>query len=702
MGQILGQLALAGVLLGGAAPELVVSAGHGGEPSHATFAGRYLATAQWSNVALIDLVSGLTVARLPQGSMVLALAASPSGKTLAVGTCGHAVQLWDLEARRLVRRIELPQECAGTLSYSPDGSYLATGAQGCPSGGGLQVWEATSGKLHRELAQGQRIRHVVFAGDGRWLAGVDDKGRATVFEWPSGRQLRSFQGLGQPGYSGSRAIASPDGRYLAWLGNGLRVLDVVSGDEVPLPGARLVQVQDMPPEGPARSWTERVVSATAAEFLDDGRLAYVDRDQMLLRRLPAGPQQAVALLKPDVTWFGDIGMTERHEWLSIRRDGSLLAGTRESRTVLWDARAGQLRELTSPSLALPESLCWTPLGIVAWAGLGSGIQGWDDRSGQPAELGREAGDGWNLAFRPDGSRLAVASLSSLVVLDMDRHRVIARREIDDGAETGIAFSPDGSLLAFGTEAEGFGLFDDHLRPRRSLAALERYSSAEHVAFSADGRWVAAGMAGRHPAFRVWPVAGAVGAATLDTSDVTYGPQPPAFSSDSRWLASFRQGNSLVIWATASWKVARSWGLEGTGRALAFAPRGSRLAVASDHEAAVWDAETGRKVMTFSSPGLGETRAIAWSPDGQRVVSAADDGVLRFWRVSDGRLLASLYVMESDGDWLLVAPDGRLDGSDAALRGIVAWRFGDRVVSNWAMTRRHHVPGLWRSVSLERP
>jgi WD40 repeat protein len=90
--------------------------------------------------------------------------------------------------------------------------------------------------------------------------------------------------------------------------------------------------------------------------------------------------------------------------------------------------------------------------------------------------------------------------------------------------------------------------------------------------------------------------------------------------------------------------------------------------------------------------------IAWSPDALRVVSSADDGVLRFWSTSDGRLLASLYMLDSDGDWLLVAPDGRLDGSEGALTRLVSWRISDRVVSDSALTGAHRVPRLWRSIS----
>jgi hypothetical protein len=70
------------------APELVISAGLSGAPQHAAFVGHYLATAAWSNVAIIDLPDGRTVGHLPQGALVLAMEANPAGDLLSVGSCG--------------------------------------------------------------------------------------------------------------------------------------------------------------------------------------------------------------------------------------------------------------------------------------------------------------------------------------------------------------------------------------------------------------------------------------------------------------------------------------------------------------------------------------------------------------------------------------------------------------------------------------
>jgi WD40 repeat protein len=690
------------VVLAQPQPEMVVSVGHAGALFHAAFAGDHLATAASSNVALIDVLSGLTIAHLPQASLVMAIEANPAGDIIAVGTCDHSIQLWDVKSRTLLRRIALQQECAESVSFSPDGALLATGAYGCCSSRGLQIWDVRSGALTRELATGSGIRSVVFSRDGRWLVAVDDKGNAIVFEWPSGRQLHTFDGLDGAGASESAALSSPDGKYFAWLGiRELQVWDVTTGLRIALPGARSVTISDRPRGGPERTWTEQQVTASTAQFLDDGRLAYVDDNRLLMLTLPSGPMQELPLEQPKTEWFGDVGITQSASWLRIRRDGRTIAGTYNTRTVLWDVAAGKLRELTSPALTDARSLAWSRSGVVAWADFQSGVRAWSDRSGEPVNLGTDIEFATALAFCPDGQHLAVSDSSSVHVLDVQRRRAISSLEVPLTMRTGVAFSPDGSRVVFAS-SEGLALFDNRLRQQARLARLEQYTSAEYVAFSPDGRWIAAGLGGPQPSVKVWPASNAGDAVTLDTNRLTYGPQPPAFSSDSRWLATFSKGESVMLWSTESWKLERTWTLPGTGRALAFATQGSRLAIAADSEAAIWDASNGRKLVTLTSPGSAEATQIAWSPDGNRVVTAADDGVLRFWNVSDGRLLASLYTLASSRDWLLVASDGRLDGSERALANLVAWRAGDRVSLDKRVTDGHRVRGLWRNLSPRAP
>jgi len=679
---------LASMLTAQPAPELVLSVGHAGAPSGMVFVGNYLATEESSNVNVIDLVSGLTVARLPQGSLVLTMDGSRDGDLLAVGTCGDAVNVWNVKSRTLVRRFATGNECAEAVAISPDGAFVAASADGTERRKGVRVWDLRTGSLARELLASSVVRHLAFSGDGRWLSAVEDGGKATVFEWPSARVLRTFDGLQMPGSSLSVALASRDGRYFAWLEETVRLFDVDAGIELPV-----------------RQPKKARAFAPAAEFLDDGRLAYVDDNQLVMLKLPSGPAEMLPLEKPRLEAVGDGDVIIDHvpAWLAVAHDGRMLGGTGElpgladARTVIWDVAKARLRELKAPALISPDTLGWSRHGLIAWAGSGLGVQGWDDRSGKRVSFGEPRESASALAFTSDGATLAAFG-SSVHLFDVATGRELAVRDRDIGVDTAGSISSDGSRLAF-TPFEGFfGVFDRNFRIVHKLEPFNADMYLQHVAFSPDGRWVAADMGHREQTLRVWPALSSGDPVTLQTGRLFYGPQPPAFSADSRRLASFVRGKSLTIWKTGSWEIERSWTLKDTGRALAFAPGDSRLAIASDGEAAIWNADTGSRLVIFNSPGSSEMKQIAWSPDGQRVVTVADDGVLRFWRAGDGQLLASLYVFDVGDDWLLVTPDGRLDGSTRALTRFVAWRVGDRVSVDGALTRRHRVAGLWRALS----
>jgi WD40 repeat protein len=522
--------------------------------------------------------------------------------------------------------------------------------------------------------------------------------------------LQTIDGLELSGWSGSTLLASRDGRYLCWLAgpNGLRLFEIEMGREISMPGARPVRVVDPSPDGTDHERTEHRIEATAAAFLDDSRVAYLNRfengDLLHLMRLPGGQQEARQLARPILDSGGsDVVITYEPSWLAIARNGRLLAGSGglpddNSRTVIWDVAKARLRELTAPALDSPEWLQWSRSGLIVWSGLGIGVHGWDDRAGKPVRFGKSRYFADAVGLSSDGTRLAASGLT-LSLLDPATGRELASRDREISTNTAVAITADGSTLAFASAETHFGVFNNRLQLERRLEPFDDKTRVEHPAFSLDGRWIAAGIGGPRNMLRVWSVLdGEVMPVTLDQSGITYGPQPPAFSTDSRRLASFLRGKSLTIWKTGSWEIERSWTLKDRGRSLAFAPGDSRLAIASDGEAAIWNADKGSRLVTFSSPGSSEMTQIAWSPDGQRVLTVADDGVLRFWRAADGQLLASLYMFDVGDDWLLVTPDGRLDGSTRALRRLVAWRVGERVSVDGALTRRHRVAGLWRALS----
>lgn len=106
---------------------------------------------------------------------------------------------------------------------------------------------------------------------------------------------------------------------------------------------------------------------------------------------------------------------------------------------------------------------------------------------------------------------------------------------------------------------------------------------------------------------------------------------------------------------------------------AFSPDGRTLAVAGlahPHSVALWDVAAGRirRVLTGNAP---LTQTLAFSPDGESLVTGGLDGAIRIYGVRDGALRATVredpallkqsrfpLVVSQDGRWIAY---GRLDG-----------------------------------------
>lgn len=70
--------------------------------------------------------------------------------------------------------------------------------------------------------------------------------------------------------------------------------------------------------------------------------------------------------------------------------------------------------------------------------------------------------------------------------------------------------------------------------------------------------------------------------------------------------------------------------------------------------------------------LRPVQAVAFDPDGKRLASASDDGVVRIWQASDGRLLQALEAHEGSVSSVTFSPDGRLVASGDIFGKICLW------------------------------
>ena len=128
-------------------------------------------------------------------SLVESMAFAPDGKTLAVGSFGEVV-LWDTASGKIRKRLTGFVDRVVTLSYSPWGRRLATGGGAPTEDGEIRLFDALTGAQLADLkpSHSDTVFGVSFSPDGRLLATAGADKFVKVFEVPSGKLTKSFEG----------------------------------------------------------------------------------------------------------------------------------------------------------------------------------------------------------------------------------------------------------------------------------------------------------------------------------------------------------------------------------------------------------------------------------------------------------------------------------------------------------------------------
>lgn len=152
-----------------------------------------------------------------------------------------------------------------------------------------------------------------------------------------------------------------------------------------------------------------------------------------------------------------------------------------------------------------------------------------------------------------------------------------------------------------------------------------------------------------------------------------------------------QDNVLRIWDAASGKgIATLTGHRNVVRAVAYAPDGSRIISGSDDRTVrVWDAVRGEELAAF----LGHkdaVLAVAYSPDGTRIVSGSREGSVRVW--DSGTFVEPSTFRHAPSGVALAA----VDGHGAGVLAVAYSPAGTRIVSGSA----DNTLRLWEAATLE--
>jgi roadblock/LC7 domain-containing protein len=216
--------------------------------------------------------------------------------------------------------------------------------------------------------------------------------------------------------------------------------------------------------------------------------------------------------------------------------------------------------------------------------------------------------------------------------------------------TGVAFSPDGRLLATGSADQTARIWEAATGQERT-----RFSHDEGVAvvaFSPDGRMLATGSF--DPNARIWDAASG-----QMTTRVAHDGMVPgvAFGFGGRLLATGSADRTARVWDAASGREQIWMSHDAPVAAVAFSPDGRLLATASeDQTARVWDAASGQEQVWMSHAA--PVWAVAFSPDGRLLATASEDQSARVWDAASGQERARIRHHAAVAA-IAFSPDGRL-------------------------------------------
>ena len=584
-------------------------------------------------------------ARLGKGG-ISAIQFSPDGAKLAIGS-NIGVWLYNVETGK---EISLFRGMCQAIAFSPDGRFLASGG-GKLRGQELQLWEiATRRKV--PIIGGPFVGSVLrFSEDGKTLVSLNNWGN-TISQLDIETGQGNIKHLEERQFTGSRgpevyalthdkfAVGNRDGKIQLYDPSTGKMLLTLRGH------ANLsLQPLDAAPNRPAFPPPHRSENRVLAlAFSPNGT------------HLASGSQDKTVRL-----W----DTTNKDEWTTLQKhtgwtnvlafspDGKLLAsGSTDTTVQLWNIATGEPLATLTGHLNSIIALAFSSDGNILASGSTDGtVRFWNTGNGDPLSTPITGHTEWvkAVAFSNGGSTLASVAFNGTITFWDVKTSKKSNSQVTGHRDwfTTLAFSPDGTKLA-SVGAEGdviFGVIsswrpDPLIRLTEAstgheIATLMDRMNPSNLTFSPDGKTV---VFSTHDKIRLWNIEtdSHLDIQRSHPNDVHKLPPDPRGNGDLAIPPGRRFRPMPMI------------------SALAFSPDGTRLVSATmEGQVQMWDAEMGIELTSLVEQDPDGAKhevkdggmrvktsykdpifVLAFSPNGKRL-AAGSQKQIRLWNMGTG-------------------------------------------------------------------